>query len=264
MVAAPAACEAELPGRQHITGPIMEGIRVDKYELVERYEALGEEDDFLAAKRLFERDFTGQSGALDHRQYGYLLECHGRRALRRAVDQYEQAMALDPGSDKAEYQWMTAKAALGEQDDTITRYRDLVASPLGNARELRFLASAYLLARDFAAAGDVIDAGLVLVPGDWKLIADRGEVKASLGDPEGALADWRRALELSPQGELSMVYSAAFLLEREGRPAEAAESWRHIVEYCDAHGWELTAAWPRQELERLREQLRQQQEPPGS
>ena len=28
---------------------------MDKYELVERYEALGDEDDFLAARRLFEQ-----------------------------------------------------------------------------------------------------------------------------------------------------------------------------------------------------------------
>ncbi len=81
---------------------------MDKYELVERYEALGDEDDFLAAKRLFERGLTGQSGALDRRQYGYLLECHGRRTLRRAVDQYEQAMTLDPDQDKVQYQWMSA------------------------------------------------------------------------------------------------------------------------------------------------------------
>src|SRR6266487_2572026 len=102
-------------------------ISVDKYELVERYEALGDEDDFLAARRLFERELTGQSSALDRRQYGYLLECHGRRALRRAVDQYERAMSLDPDQDKVQYQWMHAKAALGEPEDAITRYRNRVA-----------------------------------------------------------------------------------------------------------------------------------------
>ena len=55
---------------------------MDKYELVERYEALGDEDDFLAARRLFEAELTGRASALDRRQYGYLLECHGRRTLR--------------------------------------------------------------------------------------------------------------------------------------------------------------------------------------
>ena len=86
---------------------------MDKYELVERYEALGDEDDFLAAQRLFGQELDERSSALDRRQYGYLLECHGRRVLRRAVDQYEQTMALDPDADQVQYQWMQAKAALG-------------------------------------------------------------------------------------------------------------------------------------------------------
>ena len=115
---------------------------MDRYELVERYEALGEENDFLAAKRLFEQDLSEQSDALERRQYGYLLECHGRRMLRRAVDQYEQAMALDPNADKVQYQWMHAKAALGEPEDAIARYRNRVAGSPRDVRELRFLSSA--------------------------------------------------------------------------------------------------------------------------
>ena len=82
---------------------------MNKDELLERYEALGEEGDFLAAKRLFERDLTRQSSAQERRQYGYLLECHGRYAIRRAVGQYERSMALDPGADKVRYQWMGTK-----------------------------------------------------------------------------------------------------------------------------------------------------------
>ncbi len=233
---------------------------MDKYELVERYEALGDEADFLAARRLFETELTGRSAALDRRQYGYLLECHGRRALRRAVDQYEQAMSLDPDEDKVQYQWMHAKAALGEPDEAITRYRNRLAGSPTDVRELRFLSSAYLVARDYAAASDVINTGLGLAPGDWKLTSNRGEVKAARGDVEGALADWRRAHELSPEGELSMVYSSAFLFEHQGRLAEAAGAWRHILEYADAHGWELTAVWPRQELQRLQKQLEDRQQ----
>ena len=57
------------------------------------------------------------------------------------------------------------------------------------------------------------------------------------------------------------MYASAFLLEHQGRLAEAAESWRHIIERAEAHGWELTAAWPRQELQRLRERLAERQDP---
>ena len=86
-------------------------------------------------------------------------------------------------------------------------------------------------------------------------------MKAARGDPEGALADWRRAHELSPEGELSMVYSSAFLLEHQGGLAEAIGAWRHILEYADARGWELTAVWPRQELQRLHKLIEDRQQP---
>jgi Flp pilus assembly protein TadD len=117
-------------------------------------------------------------------------------------------------------------------------------------RELRLLSSAYLAAGDLAAAAEVIGAGLALAPDDWKLTSDRGEVKAASGDPGGALADWRRALELNPS-DLSPVYASAFLLEREGRLAEARAAWQHILEFSQAHGWELDALWPRREISRL-------------
>src|SRR5258708_32992246 len=149
---------------------------------------------------------------------------------------------------------MSAKPALGEPEDAITLHRKRVADLTGGVREPRFLLSAYLLARDFAAAADVIEAGLGLAPDDWKLISDRGEVKADWDDPDGALADCRRALELEP-ADLGPVYASAFLLEREGRLAEA-ECWRHIVEHSDARGgWELDAAGPTQELQRLQDSL---------
>jgi tetratricopeptide (TPR) repeat protein len=227
---------------------------MNKEELLERYEALGEMDDFLEAKRLFEQDLGEQPDALLLRQYGYLLESHGRYSIRRAVELYERAIALHPEDDQVRFQWMNAKTALREADQAVTLYKKRVADAPGDVRELRFLSIAYLMANDFEAAGKVVDAGIELAPDDATLMSNRGEVKAAKDDPEGALADWRRALELDPEN-LGPVYLSAFLFEREGRLDEAAESWRYIVNYCDARGWDLTAVWPKQELQRLRELL---------
>ena len=120
-----------------------------------------------------------------------------------------------------------------------------------NVREYRFLATAYLGAHAFGRARDAVEAGLALAPEDGPLVAMRGEAKAGLGDPQGALADWTRALELEPE-DIGALYSSAFLLEREGRLTEAADAWRSIIEWNESRGFTLQTEWPRHELERLR------------
>jgi hypothetical protein len=79
-------------------------------------------------------------------------------------------------------------------------------------------------------------------------------------DADGALADWRRAHELDPEN-FGPVYSSAFLLEQVGRLAEAAEAWRHIVDFATERGWELAAAWPRRELQRVLGLLERRRDP---
>ena len=127
--------------------------------------------------------------------------------------------------------------------------RRLAASP-SELREHRFLAQAYLAARAPAKALANVEAGLALAPGDAALIAMRGEARAGLGDAEGALADWRLALELEPE-DIGALYSSAFLLEREGRLAAAADSWRAIIAWNEGRGFALQTVWPSQELERV-------------
>jgi tetratricopeptide (TPR) repeat protein len=221
-----------------------------KEEHLERYEALGEESDFLAAQPLYEQALTEAPDPRLLNDYGYLLECHGRRELRRAVELFERAIALDPDYDKPHYQLISARASLLEPELPVAIYEQRLAASPGELRERRFLASAYLHSHAYEKALMVVVAGLELAPDDAALVALRGEAKAGLGDPEGALADWRRALVLEPE-DIGALYSSAFLLEREGRLQEAVEAWRAIVDWNESRGYTLQAVWPRQELERL-------------
>jgi tetratricopeptide (TPR) repeat protein len=83
------------------------------------------------------------------------------------------------------------------------------------------------------------------------LIELRGDVRSHLGDPDAALADWRRAHALEPEN-LSSIYSSAFLFEREGLLDDAIDAWRYIIDWCESRGYELDTEWPKRELDRLR------------
>ena len=139
-------------------------------------------------------------------------------------------------------------------DDAIALYERRVAASPDDVREHRLLASAYLAARDHQRAATVIEAALELAPDDRALLEARGETRAAAGDVEGALADWRRALD--PGGHnIGGAYMSAFLLEREGRLEEAIDAWAYVLEYNETRGYALQAEWPRRELERLRTEL---------
>jgi hypothetical protein len=50
-------------------------------------------------------------------------------------------------------------------------------------------------------------------------------------------------------------YSAAFLLERLGRLAEAAAEWRFIIGWCEHRDDAITANWPKRGPQRLEARL---------
>jgi tetratricopeptide (TPR) repeat protein len=224
---------------------------MDREELLARYEARGSEEDFVVLKGLCEQALAASADDWElHLKYGYLLECHARNLLRRAVVEYERAIELDPKRTKAHYQLIGARAGLLEPEIPIGIYERRLAKFPDDLDSYRLLAAAYLAEHRYADAPRVIEAGLQLVPNDPALIRSRGEVRAGTGDTEGALADWRFALELDPE-DLSGVYGSAFLLERQGRPEEAIQAWRYIIDWSNKRGYSLDIEWPMREIERL-------------
>jgi tetratricopeptide (TPR) repeat protein len=168
--------------------------------------------------------------------------------LRRAVELYERAIELDPAYDKPNYQLISAHAGLQQPEVSVAIYERRIAGAPSDIREHRFLADAYLKAHAYQQAVEIVEAGLALAPDAAALIELRGEAKAGPDDVEGALGDWRRALELDTES-IGALYRSAFLLERKGRPAEAIEAWRAIIELNESRGFMLQTVWPRQELD---------------
>jgi tetratricopeptide (TPR) repeat protein len=227
---------------------------MDVSELLARYEARGDERDFVAAKPLFEQAIAEAEDARLLTRYGYLLETHGRNEVRQAAALYERAIELDPSDDKPHYHLIGACAGLREPERAVALYEQRLAASPESLREYRFLGHAYLTAHDYTRALEIVEAGLAMAPDDAVLISVRGEAKAGRGDAEGALGDWGRALELNPE-DIGALYSSAFLLEREDRLEESAAAWQAIIDWNEAREQTLDTEWPKQELERLQAEL---------
>lgn len=219
-------------------------------ELLERYEAGGDESLYAEATRVYEQALAGDGDARVLLEFGYLQELHGTRSIRAAVDCYEQAIDADPHYDKPHWQLIHAMATLGQADRAVDRYQQWLADAPADLRPRRFLAAALMSARAYDRAGPVIHDGLDLAPGDPMLTVLHGDLLNATGRPDDALAAWQHAVTLDPDN-MSPRYSMAFALERQGRLAEAADQWRHIITWCDEHGYAISANWPRRELQRL-------------
>ncbi len=195
---------------------------MDKRDLKDRYEATGEEAAYEEALPLYEQAIANGADPQDFIDYGYLLY----------------------------YQIIGARAGLRETELPIALHEKRLAAAPDDIREYRFLASAYLAAHAYGEAAEVIERGLAVAPDDPILIGSRAEVRGETGDSEGALSDWRRALELDPD-HIGPLYMSAFFLERLGRRQEAIDTWQKIIEWSESRGYELDTLWPKQELARL-------------
>ena len=220
-------------------------------ELLDRYEARGLEEDFENAKRQYEAALEGapQDAQLLN-DYGYLLECHGRRALAAAAEAYRRAIQADPDWAKPRFQLISTAAALGQPEDAIEAYRARVAAAGDDVSAHRLLASAYLVAHRFELAEEAARAGLDVAPEDGQLLNELGEALAGEGRSEDALDAWRRGYRADPES-LEGRYGSAFVLEREGRIGEAIAEWRFIASWSKARGNDLDAEWPEREIARL-------------
>ena len=220
-------------------------------ELLERYQRTGSDADFLNAKHAFEEVLAAQpDDARLHLRYGFLYEIRARHHLRDALGHYERAIQADAADDKAHYQLISARAALLEPEVAVARYEKRLQDTPDSVREHRLLAAAYLAARAYTNALDVVARGLALDGADARLVEFRGDARAGLGDSDGALKDWRRALELDST-TISALYSTAFLHERDGRIDDAIAAWQEIIQWSRARGFERDIQWPHDEIERL-------------
>src|SRR5262249_49979223 len=157
---------------------------------------------------------------------------------------------------KPRFQQIVAMAALFDSYGLIPRYEARLAESPDDATSYHLLSRVYMYDHDHDGVARGLAAGLERFPGGPGLIEAQGDLSAPAHRYDDALACWRRAAGAADDDYgISMHYSAAFLLERMGRLAEAAAEWRFIIGWCEQHDAEVEALWPREMLQGIEARL---------
>lgn len=96
-------------------------------------------------------------------------------------------------------------------------------------RWLRWRAQAMILVGRHAAALAVFDEMLARYPGDAYALASRAHLRAQLGQPEAALADYRQLLDTHPDHAAASWFNYGYLLEQAGEHAQAEQAFRRAL-----------------------------------
>ena len=173
---------------------------MDVNELLARYEARGQEHDFVAAKPLFERAIAEAEDARLLTGYGYLLESHGRNEVRHAVELYERAIELDPDDDKPHYHLIGARAGLREPERTVALYEHRLAASAESLREYRFLGHAYLTSHAYSRALELDPEDIGALYSSEFLLEREDRLEESAAAWQ-AIIDWNEAREQTLETE---------------------------------------------------------------
>ena len=178
----------------------------------------GEPEEALPA---LERAVALDPGAFDARlDLARALDRAGRS--ERAVEEYRAVVRMAPGSPHARWGLGQALLALGEREEAaehLAVYRELYAADQERTRNEQLQEAGLERARRLFEAGELDGAervvrGLPETPATLEALA---RIRATGGDPAGAVEALERAVELAPdRDDLRSLLTEARLLSQEG------------------------------------------------
>ncbi len=157
-----------------------------------------------------------------------LLHLEGEN-YKRASDDFDKVIQLRPDMPEAYFNRALAKLGLDRPADALADLTHIVATvPRPPTRF--FFARARVRARlgDPQGQRQDVEEGLRREPTDEHDCVARGVVRVGR-DPEGALADFERALTFNPRSRLALQNQASVLAEKLGQPAKAVEKLDQLL-----------------------------------
>jgi serine/threonine protein kinase/Flp pilus assembly protein TadD len=152
------------------------------------------------------------------------------REFAKARAAFERAIELKPDQVESYINRGLARFGLGDYAGAVQDYTHALDLGATQTRVYFMRANARDRASDPASAKQDRELGLTREPLDELSWIARGVARLG-GDPQGALADFERALESNPRSRAALENKAHVLSERVGKTAEAIEVLNAAVEF---------------------------------
>lgn len=174
----------------------------------------------------------------------------------QAVADYTQALALDPGSERAHLGRALTHLFTLSEDEAIADYTRVIEINPGHVPSLIRRGMLYRWADRYEESLADLNRAMECVPGDQEVLTDRGATYHEMGRYEEALADFTRALAVQPGDEAQTLLLRAGTFESMGRYEEAFADYGRAVALSPDNGSAfLRRGLTRWKLERYEEAL---------
>lgn len=147
----------------------------------------------------------------------------------KAIDQWREAIRLDPTLARAHHDLGVALRGKGKLAEAIPLLREAVRLDPKNGTVLSDLGDTLQENGDFDGAQSAYQAALALVPKSASLRNNLGYIMVRKGNLEGAIAEWRAAVQIDPKYPAAQI-NLAEALENKGDASGAIAAYERFLD----------------------------------
>lgn len=216
--------------------------KTEREKLLTRYECSHDDDDFLAAKREYEKVICSDEITTDDlMSYAYLLDQNAKINTTRAAKWYEKAIEhgennRDEYYYKAHNQLIIMLARNRNNDDVVKRFEKLLEKEMDNIERYVSLGLAYRATGNSEKAYDILKKGMELEENNISILTFLGDVCTDIGRYDEAVDYYDRAYKADSL-YCSCLYGKAFLYEKSGNIEMAVKAWNEVIEWLEKEGF---------------------------
>ncbi len=211
------------------------------------YEASGEFEDFLAARREFQKLLaSGNYSRDDLRSYGILNQYLMQHSADEAMLNFNKVLEA-PERDSVYYSTWRQKLSLmvqmGEWKKAVQKVQEQLDSDKDNPEYWAMLIHVYERSDQVKKAQEYLNKALQMFPDNAIFHIYAGDLYRAQGNYDAAFLHWEKSLSLDDRF-MDARYAMASCYEEIGRYDKAYAAWRALASEMERRGWVIEKDYP--------------------